>query len=96
MHRMLRSYAEQLSAPVPSASLQQLLDRAWWPQLPRNQQEAYATILTGSKPQYIAGAIVLAMSINALDCSRDMVVMLTPEVPAEVVPPAAHSPQPTA
>ena len=67
------------SAPLPRPRLHT------WMALPpakRKAREAYATLLTTSDEVYLAGVITLGTSIRAFDTLRELLVLVTPAVPA--------------
>ena len=57
--------------------------RAAWPALPApNKAQAYATLLTTDDATYLSAAVALGSSIRAFDGGRQMLALVTPDVPA--------------
>ncbi|KAL1530562.1 hypothetical protein AB1Y20_001463 [Prymnesium parvum] len=57
-----------------------------WPPLSHARSraaDAYATLLTSADGRYLSGALALGSSVRALDASRDMLALVTPDVPRE-------------
>ncbi len=54
-----------------------------WASTQRLSKQAIATLLTTNDTDYLRGALVLGSSIRSFDSSRDMIVLVTKDVPRE-------------